>query len=431
MRGLTIARRLGAHEFLFVANDDAPKILEPEFRVHRIPNLGTVFRNYQVDVGATVRKAIPLLWHRQRYVDEVLRLIDQFKPDVCMTDLEYFVPRAAEKAGLHCLTLDHQHVITCCRHGWLPPSMWWDHLLQGITPRYLFRPTEQNLLVSFYAPPVQPRYHARVVPPILRESVLRLNPRDDGHVVVYQSNSTHRKLVDFLLQATNRPCYVFGYDRTEGREGNVIFMKKSEEGFLKLLEGCSYVIQGGGHTLMTEALHLGKPILSLPLKAMVEQCFNALYLERLNYGMQADMMTLEPALLRRNACPSSGPPSRAGISAATIWSSAWWIPSSAPVPCRYRARRRWWSRRKSSHHGRASIPVSMIAKRLFRLMRERRFCVGRSTRRGNALCHSPCPYVRSAIPTGVGNTAFSGKLIGAFSVHPHACGEYSSTRCKR
>lgn len=30
MRGLTIARRLGAHEFLFVANDDAPKILEPE-----------------------------------------------------------------------------------------------------------------------------------------------------------------------------------------------------------------------------------------------------------------------------------------------------------------------------------------------------------------------------------------------------------------
>ena len=154
MRGLTIARRLGAHEFLFVANDDAPKILEPEFRVHRIPNLGTVFRNYQVDVGATVRKAIPLLWHRQRYVDEVLRLIDQFKPDVCMTDLEYFVPRAAEKAGLHCLTLDHQHVITCCRHGWLPPRMWWDHLLQGITPRYLFRPTEQNLLVSFYAPPV-------------------------------------------------------------------------------------------------------------------------------------------------------------------------------------------------------------------------------------------------------------------------------------
>ena len=298
MRGLTIARRLGRHEFLFVANDDAPRVLEPEFPVRRIPNLGTVFRNYQVDLGASVRRAVPLLWHRERYIREVLRIIDQFKPDVCMTDLEYFVPRAAERAGLPCLTLDHQHVITCCRHH-LPPDMWWDTFLQGLTPRYLFRPTAHNLVVSFYQPPVLPRYHARVVPPILRQRVLDLQPRDDGHVLVYQSNSTHRRLIDFLLQSTGRTCYVYGYDRTEGREGNVIFKKKSEEEFLALLEGCAYVIQGGGHTLMTEALYLGKPILTLPLRAMVEQRFNALYIERLGYGMQADMRTLTPDLLHR------------------------------------------------------------------------------------------------------------------------------------
>lgn len=51
MRGLTIARRLGRHQFLFVANDDAPKVLEPEFPVCRIPNLGTVFKNYRVDLA--------------------------------------------------------------------------------------------------------------------------------------------------------------------------------------------------------------------------------------------------------------------------------------------------------------------------------------------------------------------------------------------
>lgn len=298
MRGLTIARRLGKHEFLFVANDDAPKILEPEFSVRRLPNLGTVFKNYKVDMAATIKKAIPLLWHRERYIEQVLRLIDEFKPDVCMTDLEYFVPRAAEKAGLPCLTLDHQHIITCCSHN-LPFDMWWDSFVQGLTPRYLFRPTMENLIISFYAPPVLPQYKARVAPPILRDSVLDLNPRDDGHVLVYQSNSTHHKLVDFLRASTRKTCYVFGYNRTEGQEGNVIFMRKSEEGFLRLLEGCSYVIQGGGHTLMGEALYLGKPILTLPLKAMVEQRFNALYIERLGYGMQADMLTLEPDLLRR------------------------------------------------------------------------------------------------------------------------------------
>ena len=91
--------------------------------------------------------------------------------------------------------------------------------------------------------------------------------------------------------------YVFGYNRSEGSDGNVHFMRKSEDGFLRLLEGCSYVIQGGSHTLMTEALYLGKPIFSIPLKAMVEQRFNAFYLEKLGYGIQSDMASLSPERL--------------------------------------------------------------------------------------------------------------------------------------
>jgi uncharacterized protein (TIGR00661 family) len=177
--------------------------------------------------------------------------------------------------------------------------MWADAFVQGITPRRLFRPTGDNLIISFYAPPVLPRYKARVAPPILRESVLALSPRDDGHIVVYQSNATHDNLVEFLKKSTGRTAYVFGFKRGRGREDNVIFMEKSEDGFLRLLESCAYVIQGGGHTLMSEALYLGKPVLSLPLGAFVEQRFNALYLERLNYGMQADMAGLTPGLLIR------------------------------------------------------------------------------------------------------------------------------------
>lgn len=297
MRGLTIARSLAGHDFLFVASDDAVGVLQPEFPVCRMPNLGTAFKNYEVDMLATVANALPVLWRREAHIRQVMCIIEDFKPDVCMTDLEYFVPRAAEMACLPCLTLDHQHIITCCQHS-LPPGMWMDAFVQGLTPRWLFRPTNDNLILSFYAPPVLQRYRARVAPPILRESVLALSPHDDGHIVVYQSNSIHDNLVEFLQKATDRTAYVFGVRRTQGREGNVIFMEKSEERFLRLLEGCAYVIQGGSHTLMSEALYLGKPILALPLGAMVEQRFNALYVERLNYGMQADMTTLTPEVLK-------------------------------------------------------------------------------------------------------------------------------------
>lgn len=296
MRGLTIARALPQHEFLFVANDDAPAVLEPEFRVCRLPNLGTVFKNYRVDFYATIKRAAGVLGRRKQYLAEALDIVDDFKPDVCITDLEYFVPRAARQAGLPCLTLDHQHIITCCRHQ-LPPNMWTDAFIQGLTPKYLFRPTESNLLISFYAPPLLPRYNAVIAPPILRDAVINASTSAGDYILVYQSNSTDSRLIDFLRTATARTCYVFGYANEPHKEGHVIFRPKSEHEFIELLAGCAYVIQGGSHTLMSEALFLKKPVLSLPLEAMVEQRFNAYYLEKLGYGKQARMADLDKKLL--------------------------------------------------------------------------------------------------------------------------------------
>jgi hypothetical protein len=45
------------------------------------------------------------------------------------------------------------------------------------------------------------------------------------------------------------------------------------------------VICGGGHTLISEALYLGKPVLSFPIRFAGEQEVNAAYLDRLGYGM--------------------------------------------------------------------------------------------------------------------------------------------------
>src|SRR6185503_15620960 len=44
------------------------------------------------------------------------------------------------------------------------------------------------------------------------------------------------------------------------------------------------VLAGGGFSLMGEAVQLGKPLLSVPLKGQFEQTLNALYLQKLGYG---------------------------------------------------------------------------------------------------------------------------------------------------
>ena len=299
MRGLTIARNLrDKHEFLFIAADDALSLLHPEFNVHVIPNLGSIFRDYQLKVWETITHSIPILLQRNKYIKEVMQVMEEFKPDVCITDLEYFVPIAAKRMGIPCLNLSHQHIITLCEHK-LPKRMLWDFYLQGLTPRFLFTPQEQNLIVAFYNAPVRAGYNAKVCPPILRDAIINAKPRDDGHVLVYQSVSTHKHLVDFISKSKSRKYYVFGYQKNEEVKDNVHFMKKSEKAFLEVLEGASYVIQGGGHTLMTESLYLKKPILTFPIDSMIEQEFNALYLERLGIGMAADMYNIPEDLLQR------------------------------------------------------------------------------------------------------------------------------------
>lgn len=296
MRGLILARAMPQHEFLFAASDDAPSVLEPEFRVARLPNLGTVFKNYRVDLGATIARAIPLLANRGRHIKDAVKLVEEFKPDICLTDLEYFIPLAAKHVGVPCMALDHQHIITCCEHhvdAGLRKDLW----LQGLTPRWLFKPQKANLLISFYAPPLKKKFNALVAPPILRQTVLDLSPEDKGHIIVYQSNSTDRRLIDFLKTSTKRTAHVFGYIDEDSQYGHIHFHKRNEKKFLELLEGCSYVIQGGSHTLMSEALYLNKPILSLPLLGMVEQRLNAFYLEKNRYGKHALVSQLDSEFL--------------------------------------------------------------------------------------------------------------------------------------
>ena len=80
------------------------------------------------------------------------------------------------------------------------------------------------------------------------------------------------------------PVKVYGFncDRTEG---NLHFKKYSEHGFLEDLASCSYVVCGAGHTLISEALHYGKPVMSCPIANAFEQFLNALYIEKLGYGI--------------------------------------------------------------------------------------------------------------------------------------------------
>lgn len=296
IRALILARRLAAlgHEFLFVSSEEGAGLVGREFRVERFENPGTRYKNQRLDTPATLKLAARTLLKRGSELRRLERLIREFGPDRAISDYEYFVPIAAKRAGIPCLSIDHQHVISCCDHP-VPLRYWPNYLGIRASIRFLFSACSDYLAISFFQPPAKAGARARVAPPILRHSVIERAPSRGDHIVVYQSCGTCDAFAPFLRRI-DREFRVYGY-KMDKVDGNLTFRSYSETGFLDDLASCAYVICGGSHNLMSEALYYGKPVLSFPVAGAFEQTLNALYLEGLGYGTMADMSKLTPELL--------------------------------------------------------------------------------------------------------------------------------------
>jgi uncharacterized protein (TIGR00661 family) len=143
--------------------------------------------------------------------------------------------------------------------------------------------TEAHFATSFYYPPLPSGTDVELFPPVLRQKVLDIVPRDDGHVVVYQTSNSFTQL-PALLHALPFHFKVFAYEEREGTDGNISYYPRADERFIEEVGNASWVFTNGGYTLMSEALYLGKPVFSLPVAWQFEQWLNARYLDDLGYG---------------------------------------------------------------------------------------------------------------------------------------------------
>jgi uncharacterized protein (TIGR00661 family) len=146
---------------------------------------------------------------------------------------------------------------------------------------------------SFFFPEVRKKY-TTLVPPILRPEVIAAKREPGAHVLVYQTSPTNMSLVPTLKKLPYR-FRVYGMGR-EGQEGNVTLCGFSEAGFLEDLRTARAAVAGGGFSLLSEAVSLKVPLLSVPVSHQYEQELNARYLEKLGYGAWARKLELEPLL---------------------------------------------------------------------------------------------------------------------------------------
>ncbi len=296
IRALTLAQHYRQHDFLFVSHGEAARLLGREFAVVECPNPVTPVGSHRVDATVALLRSAGTLCRGAHWRHRVEQAAEAFTPDCAVTDYEFFVPRVARRMGLACLSLDNQHVVTLGRIE-IPPAQVPSWLATAASIRLLFSSADQYLVCNFFDVPARAaRPWLRQLPPLLRRDVVERRPIVGDHVVAYQGYPTFPAFVEHLA-ALHRPVHVYGLG--EGRNlGRVAFKAFDEPSFLDDLASCAYVVCGGGHTLISEALHLGKPVLSIPVRGAFEQFLNAHYLERLGYGMRADLATFSPRILR-------------------------------------------------------------------------------------------------------------------------------------
>ena len=246
-----------------------------------VKKLGTVLQNLKGAVSGWPQNI-------RTYFD----LAEQFAPDVVVSDFESFSYLFAKNHRLPVISVDNMQVINRCAHE---PSLLagWERdfdLSKSIVKAKL--PGAFHYLVTtFFRPPVR-KARTTLLPPILRPEILAAKATVGDHVLVYQSQAGNLALVD-SLKAAKVPMRVYGLRRdlqADVVDGNLTFKPFSEAGFIDDLRTARGVIAGGGFTLMSECVYLKKPMLTLPLEGQFEQVINALYLEKLGYGVFAQSL---------------------------------------------------------------------------------------------------------------------------------------------
>ena len=302
MRSRVVAQHLYArgHEVKLVASGRARDYLARYFPdVEPIPGFAMEYRDGAMARGRTVRRTLCAVRPAIRESVALYRTaISGWQPEVCVSDFDSFSHVFGRLFARPVIAIDHQHVIDRCAHPLrvrdrLPP----DFALTRAFVRAKLPGCAHYIVTSFYRPPPRARCRDRttLVGPILRPEVLALAPTQGEHVLVYQTAIPTGDLLAALRAISSVPFVVYARGAAEQTLDNVAVRAFDEARFLADLASARAVICNGGYTLMAEALYLGKPIASLPLRHQGEQELNAAYLHELGLGLALHRLDV-PAL---------------------------------------------------------------------------------------------------------------------------------------
>lgn len=276
------------HKVLVASFDRGLRNLQEQFEVTEIFGFHFSYVNNRVRYKRTIAKNLITVPQAAKSLARLKHLVDERKIDLVITDFEPLTCHVGHKKGLPIISIDNQHCLTNAVVSY-PKEYRRDAAAAKLVTRLMTPRADAYLVISFFSAPVRKR-NTFLFPPLLRQEILDASPVEGDHVLVYVTSPA--PALAKLLGSVRCRFVAYGFGR-EGQEGNILYKKPSLDGFFADLVSARAVVANSGFSLVTEALHLGKPYLAAPVSHQFEQVFNAYWLEKSGYGAYWDALNKE------------------------------------------------------------------------------------------------------------------------------------------
>jgi len=277
-----------AHELHVASFDRGLRNLSADFEVTEIFGFRFAYVNNRVRYKQTLAKNLITMPKAAKSVHQLKKLIEEWKIELVITDFEPLTCHLGHGMGLPIISIDNQHCLTNAVVSY-PRQFRRDATAAKLVTNLMTPHADAYLVISFFTAPVRKR-NTFLFSPLLRQEILKSVPTQGEHVLVYVTSPA--PALAKLLSAVRGRFLAYGFGR-EGDEGNLVYKKPSVEGFLRDLTSAKAIIANSGFSLVTEALHLGKPYLAVPVEHQFEQIFNAYWLQKTGFGAYWDDLNKE------------------------------------------------------------------------------------------------------------------------------------------
>lgn len=244
-------------------------------------------------------------------------------PDLVISDYEPISAQYAYAHGAPLVTLDQQSKYLL---GGFPHDLNGQTYIDEVMRLRMFFPlAERRFACSFFKVPESPEHEKKfsekespfnpkkatlfdsyrikveIVPPVLRQEVIDLkrSPSTQKPSLLVYLTAQHglkqplNEIIQCLKTVSEVTYEIFLPRNLEKPAIHTDFMNFYHHGdpvFEKILSECHGIVSTAGHTLLSEAMHLGIPVYAIPLE-LYEQQMNASVIEQNQFGISSPKIT--------------------------------------------------------------------------------------------------------------------------------------------